>query len=238
MAVISSSGISKQSISSSLISINIAAGRNPRRTALFLCSFVVLSLCFSAVWANEKNKPVSASAIFAGGCFWCMEPPFDKLDGVLSTTSGYTGGAAATANYKAVSAGNSGHVEVIKVDYDPQKISYQTLLQTFWLNIDPYDHQGQFCDKGKQYLSYIYFSDEQEKTLAEQSLQEIQMRLTEKNNDNQAAEKIATKIIPATEFYPAEDYHQNYYQRNPIRYRYYRNACGRDRRLKEIWGNN
>ncbi len=189
----------------------------------FFSSFLILFVVTSNV--SAEGKP--SVAIFAGGCFWCMEPPYDKLDGVISTTSGYIGGKSTTANYKLVASGRTDHVEAVKIEYDASKVSYETLLSVFWKNIDPFDHRGQFCDKGPQYMSYIYYGNEEEKALAQKSLAEVKKRF----ND-----PVATRILPSLDFYPAEDYHQNYYQRNPIRYKYYRTSCGRDRRLKKIWG--
>lgn len=168
-------------------------------------------------------------ATFAGGCFWCMEPPFDKIDGVVSTTSGYTGGHKVNPTYKEVSAGGTGHAEAVQIVFDPNKVSYEKLLQIFWHNIDPTTSNRQFCDHGNQYRSGIFFHDEQQKQLAETSLEEL-----EKNKPFNA--KIVTEITPASTFYPAEDYHQDYYQKNPIRYKFYRHGCGRDKRLDMLWG--
>ena len=167
------------------------------------------------------------TAIFAGGCFWCMEPPFDKLDGVISTTSGYTAGHQKNPTYKQVSAGVTGHTEAIEIVFDPNKVSYEKLLEVFWLNIDPLNAKGQFCDYGTQYRTGIYYLDEQQQKHAEASLAGIKSKLNK---------PIATEIKAATQFYPAEDYHQNYYQVNPVRYNYYRWSCGRDQRLQELWG--
>ena len=167
------------------------------------------------------------TAIFAGGCFWCMEPPFDKLDGVISTTSGYTAGHQKNPTYKQVSAGVTGHTEAIEIVFDPDKVSYEKLLEVFWLNIDPLNAKGQFCDYGTQYRTGIYYLDEQQQKHAEASLAGIKSKLNK---------PIATEIKAATQFYPAEDYHQNYYQVNPVRYNYYRWSCGRDQRLQELWG--
>ena len=167
------------------------------------------------------------TAIFAGGCFWCMEPPFDKLDGVISTTSGYTAGHQKNPTYKQVSAGVTGHTEAIEIVFDPDKVSYEKLLEVFWLNIDPLNAKGQFCDYGTQYRTGIYYLDEQQLKHAEASLAGIKSKLNK---------PIATEIKAATQFYPAEDYHQNYYQVNPVRYNYYRWSCGRDQRLQELWG--
>jgi peptide-methionine (S)-S-oxide reductase len=168
-------------------------------------------------------------AVFAGGCFWCMEPPYDKLDGVLSTTSGYIGGTAPNPTYEQVSSGRSGHIEAIEIRYDPNKIDYAKLLAVFWRNIDPVAVNRQFCDAGPQYRSAIFPRTAEQRRLAEASLKDL-------SDSARFDRPIATEIIPATTFYPAEDYHQDYYQKNPIRYRYYRGSCGRDRRLAELWG--
>ena len=177
--------------------------------------------------------PVSAQdlsrATFAGGCFWCMEPPYDKLDGVVSTTSGYIGGTKANPTYEQVSAGGTGHAEAVQIVYDPKKVSYEKLLEVFWRNIDPADASGQFCDKGNQYRSAIFYHNEEQKRLAEGSKAALEKSKPFKQN-------IATTIVPATEFYAAEEYHQDYYQKNPIRYKYYRTSCGRDRKLEQLWG--
>jgi peptide-methionine (S)-S-oxide reductase len=170
-------------------------------------------------------------ATFAGGCFWCMEPPFDKLDGVLSTTSGYTDGHKIDPTYKEVSAGTTGHTEAIQIEYDPDIISYEKLLAVFWKNIDPTALDYQFCDHGSQYRSGIFYHDELQKNAAEKSLAELK-------NTKPFAQDVVTEITAASRFYPAEDYHQDYYQKNPLRYKYYRYACGRDSRLDELWGKN
>ncbi|MEN7344246.1 MAG: peptide-methionine (S)-S-oxide reductase MsrA [Pseudomonadota bacterium] len=168
-----------------------------------------------------------AVAIFAGGCFWCMEPPFDKLPGVLSTVSGYTDGQVDNPTYKQVSRGVTGHTEAVEIRYDPTQISYEELLAVFWVNIDPLAKNRQFCDRGTQYRSGIYYANEEEQALAEASA----ARVAEKFD-----QPIATEIKPASTFYAAEDYHQDYYQKNPIRYKFYRSNCGRDARLKQLWG--
>ncbi len=193
-----------------------------------ICLYLVVVMTFPLASVAEQ-KPASglSNAIFAGGCFWCMEPPYDKLEGVTATTSGYIGGRAENAHYKKISAGLTRHVEAIQVTYDPEKVTYQQLLDVFWENVDPFDSRGQFCDKGPQYLSYIYYASESERTLAEASLKKV----AEGFDRN-----VATKIAASSAFYPAEGYHQNYYQRNPIRYRFYRSRCGRDDRLEELWG--
>jgi peptide-methionine (S)-S-oxide reductase len=177
----------------------------------------------------KAAEPELASAIFAGGCFWCMEPPFDKLEGVVSTTSGYTGGRLAAPTYAQVSAGGTGHFEAIRVVYDPNRIDYQTLLNVFWRNVDPLDAGGQFCDRGDQYRSAIFYETEAQKRLAERSKAELE-------GPKGFGRAVATPILPASSFYDAEDYHQDYYQKNPLRYNYYRFNCGRDRRLDKLWG--
>jgi len=169
------------------------------------------------------------TAIFAGGCFWCMEPPFDKLDGVISTTSGYTAGHKMYPTYREVSAGGTGHTEAVQITFDPDKISYAELLKVYWKNIDPVAVNRQFCDSGSQYRSGIYFLNRSQEVAARESLQQLKKSKTFK-------EDIATEILPASTFYPAEEYHQDYYQKNPLRYKYYRYRCGRDQRLEEIWG--
>ncbi len=166
-------------------------------------------------------------AVFAGGCFWCMEPPFDKLDGVISTTSGYTGGNVKDPSYKDVSSGGTGHTEAIRVIFDPKKISYEKLLEVFWKNIDPTTKDKQFCDTGNQYRSGIFYLNEAQKKLAFESKKKLEKKF----------KIIYTEITEAKEFYEAEEYHQDFYIKSQIRYKYYRNACGRDARLKEIWGN-
>lgn len=175
---------------------------------------------------NAKRADL-AKATFAGGCFWCMEPPFDKLDGVISTTSGYTGGTKKNPTYEEVSSGTTGHAEAVEITYDPAKITYAKLLDVFWHNVDPLTPNRQFCDSGSQYRTAIFYHDENQKRLAEESKKALSKRFKE---------PIVTQIVPAKEFYPAEEYHQNYYIKNPLRYKFYRYSCGRDRRLEEVWG--
>ncbi len=170
-----------------------------------------------------------AVAVFAGGCFWCMQPPYDKLPGVISTTAGYTGGHTVNPTYEQVSAGGTGHAEAVRIVYDPRQVSYPKLLDVFWHNVDPLAKGRQFCDVGEQYRSAIFpIGDEQQRD-AQASRQALQA-------DPRFAQGIATTIEPATTFYPAEDYHQSYYKKNPIRYKYYRHGCGRDQRLQQVWG--
>ncbi len=190
---------------------------------------IALAFLMFAGLAGNANAQSSekASAVFAGGCFWCMEPPFDKTPGVLSTTSGYSGGKKVNPTYEEVSAGSTGHFESEKIEYDPSKVSYEQLLDVFWHNVDPFDAKGQFCDKGTQYRSAIFYGNEKEKQLAEASKKKVADKFHK---------EVATLILPAKEFYPAEDYHQDYYEKNPIRYKFYRYGCGRDARLEEVWG--
>ena len=177
----------------------------------------------------QTAAPATAKATVAGGCFWCMEPPYDKLDGVISTTSGYIGGKKANPTYQEVSAGSTGHTEAVQVVYDPKKISYEKLLDVFWHNIDPTQKDAQFCDQGTQYRSGIFYHDADQKRLADASRAAL-----EKSKPFKGA--IVTEITQASTFYPAEDYHQDYYTKNPVRYKYYRSGCGRDSRLKDLWG--
>ncbi|MGE0682901.1 MAG: peptide-methionine (S)-S-oxide reductase MsrA, partial [Candidatus Binatia bacterium] len=161
------------------------------------------------------------TAIFAGGCFWCMEPPFDKLDGVMSTTSGYTGGQTKNPSYEEVSSGVTGHTEAVQVVFDPAKISYAKLLDVFWRNIDPFTPNAQFCDHGSQYRTAIFYHGEEQQRLAEASKKALEQ-------SGRFTKPIVTEIVPAGEFYKAEEYHQDYYQKNPLRYKFYRYQCGRD----------
>ena len=169
------------------------------------------------------------TAIFAGGCFWCMEADFAKVHGVTDVISGYTGGHLKDPSYKAVSRGGTGHYEAVKIEYNPDQISYRELLAIFWRNIDPFDAQGQFCDKGDSYRSAIFARNEQQRTLAQQSVADLPLTLEQKR-------QIVTPILYAKTFYPAEQYHQDYAEKNSYRYRYYRWRCGRDARLEAIWG--
>ena len=188
-------------------------------------------LCAPAALAAPEAAPPEgqAAAVFAGGCFWCMEGPFDALDGVLSTTSGYTGGSVPDPSYDQVSAGTTGHVEAVRVVYDPKRVDYAKLLDVFWRNVDPLDAGGQFCDRGSQYASAIFVADAEQRRLAEAS----KRALEQSKRFNQP---IATEILAAGAFYAAEEYHQDYARKNPLRYRFYRKGCGRDARLKQLWG--
>ncbi|MCZ6895123.1 MAG: peptide-methionine (S)-S-oxide reductase MsrA [Gammaproteobacteria bacterium] len=170
-----------------------------------------------------------AVATFAGGCFWCMEPPFDVVDGVISTTSGYTGGHVDDPTYHQVSSGSTGHAEAVRIIYDPKRVNYEDLLKIFWHNIDPTKADRQFCDRGSQYRPAIFYHGEAQRDAALASLAQIEKTKPFKD-------PIRTEIVAATEFFVAEDYHQDFYVTNPIRYKHYRFGCGRDRRLNQIWG--
>jgi peptide-methionine (S)-S-oxide reductase len=194
--------------------------------------FTLLLLGCAAINVHAESGAADTryeKAIFAGGCFWCMEPPFDKLDGVISTTSGYTGGNKKNPTYKEVSRGGTGHTEAIQIIYDPTRVSYEELLNEFWHNIDPTNANGQFCDWGSQYRSEIFYQDTEQEKLAKKSKGAL---IELKPFDA----PVVTNVTQASVFYPAEDYHQDYYQKNPIRYKFYRYGCGRDKRLEELWG--
>jgi len=199
-------------------------GQIVENAGLLLLGLALLSL-LSAPGAGAAEK--SKKAIFAGGCFWCMEKPFEQLEGVISVTSGYIGGKTENPTYENYGAG--GHIEAIEIAYDPTKVSYAKLLDVFWRQIDPTDSGGQFVDRGHAYISGIYYLDEEQKQLAEKSKNELNARKV-------FAKPIVTPIIPATAFYPAEEYHQDYYKKNPIRYRIYRGGSGRDQFLEKVWG--
>ena len=204
-------------------------------TFLSRVSLIVSLLAFGAlgVAADDKTPATSQEGVevatFAGGCFWCVEEAFDDVDGVVSTTSGYTGGHKKNPTYHEVSAGSTGHAEAVQVVYDPKKVSYSDLLEVFWHNIDPTTPNRQFCDVGSQYRSAIFYHNETQKRLAEASKRELEKSKPFK-------EPIVTEITKVSEFYPAEEYHQDYHHKNPIRYKFYRYGCGRDQRLSEIWG--
>ena len=198
-----------------------------------LLSFIAAS---TVVAGNDSMKKTTETATgkfekatFAGGCFWCMEAPFDKLSGVVLVTSGYTGGNMKNPTYKQVSAGGTGHAEAVQIVYDPTRIGYTKLLDVFWHNTDPTVIDRQFCDVGSQYRTGIFYHSEEQRLLALKSKEALE-------NSKPFKGPIVTEVTEAGEFYPAEEYHQHYYKKNPIRYRYYRNGCGRDQRLKELWG--
>lgn len=193
------------------------------------------TLCLALTAQAQTPNPASGSAasakaIFAGGCFWCVEEAYDKVPGVISTTSGYVGGQTKNPTYEQVSTGRTGHAEAVQVVYDPVKVSYEKLLDVFWRNIDPTQRDAQFCDHGSPYRSGIFYIDETQMKLAVTSKTALVKSKPFKG-------EIVTEITKATEFYPAEDYHQGYHQKNPIRYKFYKTGCGREARLKELWGN-
>ncbi len=190
-------------------------------------------LGFAAAQAQTQVAPGpgpgQAVATFAGGCFWCMEPPFDKIKGVISTISGYIGGKVANPSYEQVSAGGTGHAEAVQVIYDPREVTYERLLDVFWHNVDPLAKDRQFCDAGNQYRTAIFVHDEAQRRAAEKSKEDLAASGKLKGT-------IQTQIVDAQAFYAAEDYHQDFYLKNPTKYKFYRWNCGRDQRLKELWG--
>jgi peptide-methionine (S)-S-oxide reductase len=200
---------------------------------LFFLLSAILTLSSLEVEATDtvqgKDKPRLEKATFAGGCFWCMEPPFEDLPGVISVTSGYTGGTKKNPTYEEVSSGVTGHAEAIEIVYDPLKITYPKLLDVFWHNIDPTVQDKQFCDVGSQYRAAIFYHNEGQRRLAQESKQSLE-------DSKRFSGPIYTEIKPAPEFYVAEEYHQKYHKKNPVRYKFYRWNCGRDQRLKELWG--
>ena len=196
--------------------------------------FLVFVLILGGTFVSRVSQTVIAEqklakATFAGGCFWCMVSPFEKLDGVVSVISGYTGGQKKNPPYEEVSSGSTGHAESVQVLYNPDKISYSKLLDVYWHNVDPTQSNGQFCDIGNQYRTAIFYHDETQKLLAEKSKQDLE-------KSGKLKQPIVTQIVAATEFYPAEEYHQDFYKKNPLHYSTYRMGCGRDRRLVELWG--
>jgi peptide-methionine (S)-S-oxide reductase len=200
------------------------------RALLFAGALVVCAEASAP--ATEPAPPPAdglAVATFAGGCFWCMQPPFDALPGVVATLAGYTGGRTRQPTYEEVSAGGTGHAEAVRITYDPARVSYTDLLTVFWRNVDPTRADGQFCDRGRQYRTAIFVADDTQRRLAEESKRALA-------ESGRLAQPIVTEIVAATEFWPAEDYHQEYYRKNPVRYHFYRFTCGRDQRLKELWG--
>jgi len=202
-------------------------GRSSIRGALMALSVAVAA--HAGAQAPKEPPPGKALATFAGGCFWCMEAPYDKLDGVISTTSGYMGGTKKNPTYGEVSSGSTGHTEVVQVVYDPAKVSYEKLLDVYWHNVDPTVTDRQFCDVGSQYRTAIFVHTEDQRKAAEKSKDEVAKTKPFK-------EPIVTPVVAAGDFWPAEDYHQDYYIKNPVRYTYYRTGCGRDARLKSLWG--
>lgn len=195
----------------------------------FYLSFLTALSIIAGIVMATASYAEQQTATFAGGCFWCSESDFEKLDGVIAVSSGYIGGQLKNPTYKQVSSGKTGHTEGVQIIFDSQAISYGTLLEHFWKSIDPTDGGGQFCDRGQQYRSEIFYHSEVQREAAEESREAL-------NNSAVLGAPIATKITAASVFYPAEDYHQDYYLKNPLRYNYYRWGCGRDKRLEELWG--
>lgn len=181
---------------------------------------------FSAAHAQRSNQE---TAILAGGCFWCVESDYEKLDGVIDVVSGYIGGHVENPTYKQVSTGSSGHIEAARIVYDPSRLSYEAILDYFYRHIDPTNNKGQFCDFGPQYRPAIFYLDDQQQTIARASLLEL-------DNTKPFTDPVRIELLEATRFYPAEDFHQDYYKKNPVRYKFYRYSCGRDARVEALWG--
>jgi methionine-S-sulfoxide reductase len=207
-----------------------------KKKLIYLTGVVCLAMSLAMTGAASAEEMTMEQmdqglekATFAGGCFWCMEPPFDKLDGVISTTSGYTGGTEKNPTYKEVSAGKTGHTESVQIVYDPARISYRELLDVFWRQIDPTTPDRQFVDQGSQYRSAIFYHNDEQKRLAEETKKEMA-------ESGRFDGPIVTEINRAGEFWPAEEYHQDYYMKNPKRYKFYRFGSGRDRYLDKVWG--
>lgn len=200
-------------------------------TKKWIAALVAVALSTGA-WAQAQTDSGRtgdglATAVFAGGCFWCVEEAFDEVAGVAETVSGYIGGEIANPTYEQVTTGRTGHAEAVRVRFDPAKVTYAQLLDVFWRNVDPFDGGGQFCDRGSSYRSAIFVAGDEQKTLAEASKAKLAERFTQ---------PIATEIVPAGPFYAAEGYHQNYHRTNPLRYKLYKWNCGRAQRLEEVWG--
>lgn len=202
--------------------MNADKRRSPNAVATALA--IVLLIGAQAAGADESEHE---RATFAGGCFWCMEPPYDRVDGVIETISGFSGGHVADPSYQQVIQSGTGHLEVVQVVYDPEKVGYERLLEIYWRNVDPFDGGGQFCDRGESYRPAIFVHDERQERLARASMRQM---------DERFERSIAVTIEPFEAFYRAEDYHQNYYEKNSVRYKYYRWRCGRDERLEAVWG--
>ena len=206
------------------------------KNVLMFCALVLAGTGFTMLWSHAEDTSVPAAttqglalATFAGGCFWCMEPPYDKLDGVVATISGYIGGHQDNPTYKQVSAGTTGHAEAVQITYDPAKVSFEKLLDVFWINIDPTTPDRQFCDRGSQYRTGIFYHDDEQRRLAEASKQALE-------RDKPFEQPIVTEITAAGTFYPAEDYHQDYYVKNPCATSSIASIAVRDQRLDELWG--
>ena len=197
-----------------------------RYASLFAASMLAMFATPAVFAAADEGLAV---ATFAGGCFWCVESDFDKVPGVVDTISGYTGGTVESPTYKQVTKGGTGHREAVQIRYDPTQVSYERLLHIFWRSVDPTDSGGQFCDRGESYQTAIFVENEEEQRLAEASREMLQQSMV-------LDAPVVTPIEPAGAFYPAEDYHQDYYTKNPVRYRVYRFSCGRDKRVRQVWG--
>ncbi|MDF0676141.1 MAG: peptide-methionine (S)-S-oxide reductase MsrA [Nitrospira sp.] len=200
-----------------------------RHQILMAVGLVTCAALTGGLSSGVQGASTTAKAYFAGGCFWCMEEAFEKVDGVLAVVSGYMGGTVANPTYEQVSAGQTGHAESIEVTYDPTKVTYQKLLDAFWRNVDPVTPNAQFCDHGNQYRSVVFYTTEEERQLSEASKRAIEQ-------SKRLPAPIVTQLVKASTFYPAEDYHQDYYKENPLRYKYYKFSCGRSQRLEALWG--
>ena len=197
--------------------------------SLGFAAFVICTLIVMSHGSSAHDRSQHAKATFAGGCFWCMEEAFENVEGVVSVVSGYAGGQVENPTYEEVSAGGTGHTESIEVTYDPSKVTYEDLLDVFWRNVDPTTPNAQFCDHGSQYRTAIFYHNETQKQLIDESRERLDASKT-------FPESIVTEVLPASAFYIAEDYHQDFYTKNPIRYKYYKWNCGRTRRLEQLWG--
>ncbi|MGC4097602.1 MAG: peptide-methionine (S)-S-oxide reductase MsrA [Nitrospira sp.] len=194
-----------------------------------LAGSLVMGVMLIGIPSGVQSTATTAKAYFAGGCFWSMELAFEQVDGVLEAVSGYMGGTVANPTYEQVTDGKTGHVESVEVTYDPSRVSYQKLLDTFWHNVDPVTPNGQFCDYGNQYRSVVFYTTEDEKRLSEESKQTL-------DQSKRLPAPIVTRLLKASAFYPAEDYHQDFYKKNPLRYKAYKIGCGRTQRLEALWG--
>jgi peptide-methionine (S)-S-oxide reductase len=200
-----------------------------KRTIRALAAGLTVGIAATSMAQTATPAPATAKAVFAGGCFWCVESDFDKVPGVLSTVSGYTGGRTANPTYEQVSTKDTGHAEVVEIVFDPNKVSYSQLVEHFWRTIDPTTKDQQFCDRGNPYRSAIFALNAEQLKVAQSSKAALEKSKPFK-------EPVVTEVVLATTFYPAEDYHQDYYLKNPVRYKYYRTSCGRDARLQQLWG--
>lgn len=200
-----------------------------QRVTIIAVGFMTCATLTAWLSSGVQSAPTTAKAYFAGGCFWCMEEAFEKVDGVLTVVSGYMGGTVSNPTYEQVSDGRTGHAESIEVTYDPSKVTYQKLLDAFWRNIDPVMPNAQFCDHGTQYRAVVFYSTDEEKRLSEESKGKIEQ-------SKRLPAPIVTQLVQSSTFYQAEDYHQDYYKKNPLRYKYYKYSCGRAQRLEALWG--